>query len=1199
MRRGASPSGRKRGASSYKSAPSFLARWPFSPAGFFLTFFLLFFSLHLIAQENPDDAPAVPEIETDIPPEEAVETAPEKTDEEIEAEAAAKKEKEDRERYINLDIKTATLNELAAWSVELGLGEAGARGDIAARIRQYYNISAPSEAASGKRVITIEKARSTEYFTITTVDEEYARLSGGVQISLKDGDTLYKIKAWDVLFNRTRNILQASGGVEYVKEEGASTEKFTGESIIINIDSWVGDFINTVSERAMEGSETAYRFAGEVISATGEETTVLKNAIISNAKVDEPYWSLNAARLWLLPGSDWAVFNALLKVGEIPVLWLPVFAYPSSEIVFHPVLGTRTREGSYVQTTTYILGRKAPASGENTSSISSILGSGEGMEQVREGLFFRTTKRKDPNPNTTKLSLLLDAYSNLGYYTGLEFVTPKLSVINSFSTSFGIGWTKTIYDEYGIMTTYDPYDEMEEHYEKSYFFGLEVPFRYRWNTAGSISGKYGTINLKFPLYSDPYIDYDVMKRSEDFNWMDALMDNKEDTSSSTLTVTTLPAYDWNMHITPSVTLPQIIKPYLNSFSMTSSSNFNFVPYNSSSTYAINQPREETFFMPNKLTPYSVSTSLGGTLLTLGGSTSTTPEEKAAEPLKGIGEPISPWETEEKTGASSSSGNLFSLTPPALSTSLSAPASSSLLFTLNYSLNPTSSTEMQYVKQHIISKTATTTTKEDAWTTPDDIDWSEFSTITTFFAVSPSTTFTLSSGSFFTTDIRFNGNYKWQSHSFINEDALSDTEIEALHRQEYSGRLWDVNSSYSTTLSPFYKNEIWTATNFKYTLTNLIAKSLFDEQKFKAGSDDPYEIVITKFEREQISTHQMDANFNAKIINYTQSLNFSASLPPLYQRYSAAAQANAWITSTRVNTSLQEDSDEEKKKEKTYHYLNGYIFNNVLIDETFKLGASGSLVFHTEYAPETYEWKSFTSNLTYKTLSSGFTATYGYKYYYDITPGISGWKQKTTEKQELLPSEWYVAWNPSYKFESLFGGYLNLNVSFTSRVNIKLQKYTESNLSFGPNVTMNITKFLDLSLSSQSTNPYIYRYIQDWPIFDQETRDNINPRINQSENEQNFLIDLVNSFRFDNEELRKKSGFKLRTFKFTATHHLGDWDAMLDLSFSPVQEKDSSGKTTSRFVPTFSFYVRWIPIKEIETGIDYKDEKFSRQVINKK
>jgi hypothetical protein len=1132
-------------------------------------------------------------------PETAVEAPPEKTPEELEAAAAAQKEKDDHERFINLDIKTATLTELVEWGKELGLGESGSREDIASRIRQHYGIGAPAAQESGQRIITIEKARTTEYFTLTVVDEEYARLSGGVQISLKDGDALYKIKAWDVLFNRTRNIIQASGGVEYVKEEGASIETFSGESIIINIDSWVGDFINTVSQRSMEGSETAYRFAGEVISATGDETTVLKNAIISNAKADEPYWSLNASRLWLLPGSDWAVFNAVLKVGEIPVLWLPAFAYPSGEVVFHPVLGTRTREGSYVQTTTYILGRKAAAAAESTSSISGILGSAEGMEQIREGLFLRTTKRKDPNPNTTKLSVLLDAYTNLGFYTGVEFVTPKIGVINAFNTSFGLGWTKTI-NQYGLLSSpFDVFNDMEEHYEHSYLFGLEVPFRYRWKTTASVSGKYGTVDVKFPLYSDPYIDYDVMRRSEDFNWLDTLTGDVEDTSASTLTVTTIPSYDWNVSIRPTIAVPQIIKPYINSFSITSSSNFNFVP--DASYTAINQNREDTFFMPNKLTPYSTSISMGGTLLTLGNNTSSAPVEKAQEPLKGIGEPISPWQTEESTSATAANNTIFTLAPPALAAAQTAPASSNLLFTLNYSLNPTSSTEMQYINK---SNLASGKWDEAGWATSEDIDWGEFRTITTFFAVSPSTTLSLSSGSVFSTSLNFNMNYRWQGHSYINEELLSEAQIKELHRQEYAGRIWDVNSRYTASFHPFYKNRIWTATSFEYTLQNLIAKSVFNQEKFNLNDDNPYDIIISKFEREQITTHQLSANFNANVMNYTQTLNFTAWLPPLYERYSAAARANIWFTSTSVSTSIQEDTDEEKKKaDKTYSYVHGYTFNNIVMDETFKLGTSGSLVFHAEYAPETYEWKSFTTNVSYKSLSSAFTSYYGYQYYYDTTAGSSGWKQDTTggvKSQSLHPSSWYLQWNPTFKFESLLGGYLKLSVGFSSRIDFNLQRYTESSLSFSPNLTLNVTKFLDLTLSAQSTNPYIYRYFQDWPIFDKAVRDVINPRINQGEGEQNFFVDLINSFRFDNEELRKKSGFKLRTFSMSATHHLGDWDAKFDLSFAPLQEKDVlTGRTSIRFVPTFSFSVRWIPVSEIEAGIDYKNEIFSRQVLNKK
>ncbi|MDR0390014.1 MAG: hypothetical protein LBH73_08080, partial [Spirochaetaceae bacterium] len=304
------------------------------------------------------------------------------------------------QRRTILEIDTSTLGELAAWARELGLGEGGSRESLAQRIRAHLGLPA-SEAREGgetQRIITIESARNTEYFTLEVVNEEYARLSGNVRISLKDGETIHQIEAGEILFNRTRNLLSATGGVSYRREEGDTVETFRGESIVMDLDNWAGTFMDGISERSLAGDEQAYRFEGEIISRTGEDVTVLRKAKITNAKNKEAYWSINASKLWLLPGSDFAVFNAVLKVGEIPLLYFPFFFYPADELVFHPVLGYRSREGSFLQTTTYLLGRPTASSSEE-NSITKILGNNDDMERKREGLFLRSTGKKVSDPN--------------------------------------------------------------------------------------------------------------------------------------------------------------------------------------------------------------------------------------------------------------------------------------------------------------------------------------------------------------------------------------------------------------------------------------------------------------------------------------------------------------------------------------------------------------------------------------------------------------------------------------------------------------------------------------------------------------------------------------------------------------------------------------------------------------------------------
>ena len=88
---------------------------------------------------------------------------------------------------------------------------------------------------------------------------------------------------------------------------------------------------------------------------------------------------------------------------------------------------------------------------------------------------------------------------------------------------------------------------------------------------------------------------------------------------------------------------------------------------------------------------------------------------------------------------------------------------------------------------------------------------------------------------------------------------------------------------------------------------------------------------------------------------------------------------------------------------------------------------------------------------------------------------------------------------------------------------------------------------------------------------------------------NFLLDLFNSFKFGNEDARKNSGFKLRTMAMTLIHHLGDWNAKLTINMVPDRP---SGATAYRFKNEISFLIQWVPITEIKTNIDYKDEYLS-------
>jgi hypothetical protein len=120
----------------------------------------------------------------------------------------------------------------------------------------------------------------------------------------------------------------------------------------------------------------------------------------------------------------------------------------------------------------------------------------------------------------------------------------------------------------------------------------------------------------------------------------------------------------------------------------------------------------------------------------------------------------------------------------------------------------------------------------------------------------------------------------------------------------------------------------------------------------------------------------------------------------------------------------------------------------------------------------------------------------------------------------------------------------------------------------------VAQFLDLSFSAKSQNAVVFRYLQGLPWWNTAV---------DLPGQENFLMDLVNSFRFDNEELRKSSGFKLKALSFGATHYLGDWNAKLGVDLVPYLDT-TTAPFRYKFNTQVSFLVQWVPITEIKTEV---------------
>jgi hypothetical protein len=1080
-------------------------------------------------------------------------------------------------KIIEMDIKTSSLMELASWARSLGLSEGGSKEELAARLRSHYNLQAESGTVSKEaKIITIESARTTEYFTLSVVDEEYARLRGDVIISLKDGNAVHRVRAAEILYNRTRNILTASGNVEYKKEDGDTIETFKGTSITVNLDNWSRLFIDGVSERSISGNETAYRFSGTVISRNSEEVTVLTGAEITNPINEEALWSLNASKLWLLPGNDWAILNAVLKVGNIPVLYLPFFFYPSDEIVFHPVLGYRSREGTFAQTTTYILGRPK-TSGTSENSITKIFGSSANMEKKREGLFLRSTGKKYTDPNETRLSVLFDAYANLGAYLGTELTLPKAGPLGAFNLSFGLGLTRNIYQVPYGYSPFAQYDGSSE-WNKSTLFALDVPFRYRLETGSSFSGKYGSLSWSFPFYSDPYVNRDFMDRSEELDWLSMLREGATAGEDDTTADTYISSYEWKLSgsLSPKIAA---LNPYISSFSISGiSSSLSFTnrtsaSYTGPSTQA-NPGR--MFFMPSRLTIFSVNMALAGTPLSFGGGgASPAPGQAPAAPGDALlpSLPVSPWEEAEQEAAAQAkaAADPFSLTPPALGQTFSTTAGGGPRVALDYRLSPTFGSEMQFGSH------------QSDWREAEDIEWGDYSSILTSARSGASLGVSLSpsGGSAYSAAFRLNGTGTWQDYIYMNKDAdefSTPAAIASARNRVYSQTLVTTSYDFTTSIKPFYRSRIWGATSIQYGFAGLLAKTEYDGTHVNATEDDPeWDWRLGKWNKEDISSHSISATIAANIMDYNQTLSITTVLPPEEASLRARATAKAWISETSADMTVEDPYDDDR------------VFKPLTVTETLNFGTVGKFQQYVVYDPEKKEYTSLNSTLNLGGFSAIFKAAYLVPYRLNHSGSVdptkpSGWIQAGSE--QLEPQELRFSFAKIFTKDKLWKNRLNFIFGINTSLAFDLQRYTYSSFNFSLNATVVIANFLDLVFSTSSENAQIYRYFQWLPFFKSDV-----PL--PADVETNLFKDLFNSFRFDDTEKRRQSGFKLKSMNVSLVHHLGDWNARLGVNLTPYLDQTGTPSNWQfKFNPEVSFLVQWVPISEIRTEMTYEKDKIT-------
>jgi len=736
--------------------------------------------------------------------------------------------------------------------------------------------------------ITIINARQTNYKKDEASGSDTIILEGDVNLRVQKDSTTSEISANKITYDRKTEMLYAEGNVSIVtKDSNSGNDTATADTLLLNTSTLEavfdgGRIVQTQSDALSLPSGSTLIVFSQVFGRSESNVIAFKNSSLTFCDDEDPHWKINATRTWLLPGGEFAFFNALLFVGEIPVLYLPAFYYPKDELIFNPVFGVTKRKGSYVQNTYYIKGRKSSSSSTSASSSSSddttaatlkslynFMKPSGLKEQVREGLMYHNLD-KDYTGNTSEyLKVMGDWYENLGYMAGIEGVfTPSKTYMTSLNTSLRLGFSNTIYSNSSGYSYVD--SSGNKTWDNSQFMGLEMPFRYSGNLSFTIS-KPVRITLSMPVYSDPYFQNDFHNRSESMDWISyfmSLADKEDDTSVSPTS-----SFLWQLTSSYSPTLPAVIKPYVSSLSFNINSSLTFQTKTTdgseldkiedkkkySSEWSTYTPLR-SFYYPSQITPVTVTSSLSGTLFQYNSdsktskksSSSTKPSYTVAlnkpEELKNASEIQSEIEKqkkleEENTTVSEDSAKketetteeaepVFEYNPklPDIATSaISAKSIGGNTYNLGYSISPNLTTQIAY-DNGILKK-------------PADFEWEKVKSFMYTIKAPVNLNSKLSlRGDFFSLTNGLSYSPIWQDHPYVRENKKNDdgsiitdggyekTEYQSLLKADATASSQTLTSTNSLSFKPFTYSEKFSDSKIGYTMNMKILRYELDTTK---------------------------------------------------------------------------------------------------------------------------------------------------------------------------------------------------------------------------------------------------------------------------------------------------------------------------------------------------------------------------------
>ena len=1075
------------------------------------------------------------------------------------------------------------------------------------RARAADEASALRTAQEEKTVITIEHSQSTSYEKNKETGNDTIVLSGAVRISVAKGSTKTTIRAERITYDRKTQMMYASGGVSMEQTGGsAGNSTASASSLMFNTSTLEGVFddgriVQTQTDSINLPSGSTLIVASDMFGRSESNTVAFKNGSLTFCDDENPHWHIDATRIWLLPGGEFAFFNALLYVGVVPVLYLPAFYYPKDELIYNPVFGYDVRRGYFIQTTAYLYGRKPLYVPKDTSKKKEDSDDSDSLKalfnfmrpstlkkQKLEGIVLHNLDEDYTGSTANYFKIMGDWYSNLGFAFGFDGAFKPNDYITEIASSARLAFSNTVFRNSG--GSYIPYAASGKKYsDGSNFLGLALPFRYGANFKFTLSKPF-SLSLSMPLYSDPFITDDFSERGETMDWIGYLTSMGTDTGE-TKTVNEISSFSWTLASSYSLPSSLPVAPYISSLSVSLNSSvvYGSIVNNSLSSaddLKIYSP-ERKFYYPSQITPASASLSLSGTIFSYPARETNTVKKNVPEvPLiapdelktaKEIADEKAKAEqaasaaaktdgaaadtadaalavsdtaqTENSDGTNAEDDAKFfekalpSLTVP----SLSVTAIPGFDYKLTYSLKPSFTSQLAY------SSTGLNKSEDFKW----DAVRSSMYTFKTPLSIDSAASY---GGGFFNLTNGVSYNPVIQRHPYISTDTAkggyTSQAADSLKVADLKASTQEIVNTNTLSVKPFYYIGMFKNTSFTYNSTIKLLRS-----EFTGDVDNPaWEYHGPDFtDKDSVTAHQLAFTYAMNEGDaFSQSLSLSMTLPPQVDEYTGTLSLAFPYTTFSLTTGFKKKSaagDEWERK---------------LVQQTCTLSLFKNTLKFTQsynYNWDKYRHDALRLSLSWQGLQASYAMSYTKGYNFD---GTLGWQARSEE--EFLPYSLSLAYTLPQDTFYFWKNRIKIAPGLSTSIVADLLRPTNSYFLFTPSINFEINKFVKFTFSSTSRNSVLYRYFQ--KMFGAEGR---------IPGESNIFADLLDSFRFDDESKRKSSGFKLQSLNFTFTHDLHDWDFNTTFKVAPRLVTEGGNKRYD-FNPYVTVSVVWRPMESMKTKI---------------